>query len=246
MAPEQWKKPFLDLRQLSLIKNPRVLQTLFYLLGYLRDQICERGTNSLDFKMAKELINEQLFQKLAAYNPVGSRDGEFKDYQKMSFLKRNLSELEDDKVEDFALVMSKILKWIQLVLDIRCEDVVRRRDAVEVAKQERENAIKADNARKEKYEKERDEKKQAFDEAVQAELDKQAADAQAQRDAAGEDEEVKEPEEVPPENRPQFNEPEFKAEFDLNNAEVVIPPVVQDEVDNDYDLPYNPPAAQQD
>jgi len=58
LAPEQWKKPFLDLRQLSLVKNSRVLQTLFYLLGYNRDQICERGTNALDFKLAKELINE--------------------------------------------------------------------------------------------------------------------------------------------------------------------------------------------
>lgn len=61
LAPEQWKKPFLELRQLSIIKNPRVLQTLFYLLGYQREQICERGTNALDFKLAKELINEQLF-----------------------------------------------------------------------------------------------------------------------------------------------------------------------------------------
>lgn len=58
LAPEQWKKPFLDLRQLSLVKNSRVIQTLFYLLGYTRDQICERGTNALDFKLAKELINE--------------------------------------------------------------------------------------------------------------------------------------------------------------------------------------------
>jgi len=37
LAPEQWKKPFLDLRQLSLVKNPRVLQTLFYLLEYSRE-----------------------------------------------------------------------------------------------------------------------------------------------------------------------------------------------------------------
>jgi len=29
----------------------------------------------MDFKLAKELINEQLFQKMAAYNPSGPRDG---------------------------------------------------------------------------------------------------------------------------------------------------------------------------
>lgn len=68
--------------------------------------------------------------------------------------------------------MAKIFRWIQLVIDIRCEDVIKRRDAVEVAKQEREHAIKLDNLRKEKYEKELNEKKAAFDEAVDAELAK--------------------------------------------------------------------------
>lgn len=61
LAPEQWKKPLLDMRQQCIIKHPRVLQTLFYLLGYAREEICERDTNALDFKKAKDLINEGLF-----------------------------------------------------------------------------------------------------------------------------------------------------------------------------------------
>lgn len=188
--------------------------------------------------MAKELINEQLFQKLAAYNPIGSRDGSYKDYQKISFLKKNLSENSDEAVEEFSLVMKKILAWLHLVLDIRCEDVVRRRDAVEVAKQEREQAIKLDNARKEKYDKELAEKKGAFDEAIEAEIQKQ----QAAAEAAAQEEGGEAPAPVDDANRPQFNESEFKAEFDLANPEVHIPAEVQDEVDNDYDLPYSPPA----
>lgn len=237
LAPEQWKKPFLDLRQLSLIKNSRVLQTLFYLLGYARDQICDRGTNALDFKCAKELINEQMFQKMATYNPLGARDGDYKEYQKMAFLKKNMDGCTDEAVEEFSLVMSKILKWLHLVLEIRCEDVVRRRDAVEVAKQERETAIKLDNARKEKYEKELGEKKAAFDEAVDAEIAKQ----QAAAEAAAEEEEGEKPP-APEAARPEFNEAEFKAEFDLANPEVIIPAEVQDEIDNDYDLPYSAPV----
>jgi hypothetical protein len=74
LSPEQWKKALLDLRQLSICKNLRVLQSLFYFLGYTREQICEPGTNALDFKKAKEYINEQLFQKIAKYNPAGPRD----------------------------------------------------------------------------------------------------------------------------------------------------------------------------
>jgi hypothetical protein len=43
------------------MKHPRVLQTLFYLLGYTREEICERETNALSFKKVKELINDKLF-----------------------------------------------------------------------------------------------------------------------------------------------------------------------------------------
>lgn len=42
--------------------------------------------------------------------------------------------------------------------------------------------------------------------------------------------------------RPEFDEREFKGEFDLNNPEITIPAEVQDEVDNDYDLPYSAPT----
>jgi len=112
LAPEQWKRPLLDMRQNYIIKHPRVLQTLFYMLGYTREQICERGTNALDFKLTKELINEQLFQKMGTYKPDGPRDGEFKDYQKISFLKRNIQDLDEEKVEDFSMMLGKVLKWI--------------------------------------------------------------------------------------------------------------------------------------
>ena len=37
LQPEYWKQPFLDLKDLNIMKMPRVLQTLFYLLGYSRE-----------------------------------------------------------------------------------------------------------------------------------------------------------------------------------------------------------------
>lgn len=240
LAPEQWKKPFLDLRQLSIIKNPRVLQTLFYLLGYKREQICEPGTNALDFKCAKDLINEQLFEKIAKYNPQGPRTEVYQDFQKLSFLKKNLAECEEDKVEEFSLVSAKILKWIHLAIDIRIENVVKRRDAVESSKQEREHAIKLDNTRKEKYEKELAERKQIFEDAVDAEIAKQATAAKPEGEEG--EELAAEVEEPVPANRPEFDERDFKGEFDLANPEHVIPAEVQDEVDNDYDLPYSAPV----
>lgn len=85
---------------------------------------------------------------MGTYNPLGRREGTFKEYQKISFLKNNLKECEEDKVEEFSLVMNRVLKWILLALEIRCEDVVNRRDTVEFIKQDREQAMKADAERK--------------------------------------------------------------------------------------------------
>ena len=87
-------------------------------------------------------------------------------------MKKNIAEVEEDKVEDFSLVLSKILTWIHIAIEIRVEDVVRRRDAVEHKKYERDHAISLDNKRKEKYEKELIERKNAFEEAVDVEIAK--------------------------------------------------------------------------
>jgi len=53
------------------MKMPRILQALFYALKYTRDEICERDTNKLDFKRAKTLINEDLFERMTRHNPFG-------------------------------------------------------------------------------------------------------------------------------------------------------------------------------
>ena len=74
LTPEHWKQPFLELKDLNVLKMPRVLQALFYLLKYDREMICERDTNKLDFKKAKNMISEDLFERMSKYNPLGERE----------------------------------------------------------------------------------------------------------------------------------------------------------------------------
>lgn len=57
----------------------------------------------------------------------------------MAFLKKNLAEIEEEKVEEFSLVLRQIYRWINLAIDIRVEDIISRRDTVEYLKQERNN-----------------------------------------------------------------------------------------------------------
>ena len=87
LVPEHWKSYCLELRELNILKMPRVLQTLFYLLRYTREEICERGTNKLDFKKVKQLMNDDLFKRMSEYEPFGQSEEEYKVYQKLKFIK---------------------------------------------------------------------------------------------------------------------------------------------------------------
>ena len=58
----------------------RVFQTVFYLLRYTREEICERDTNKLEWKKAKKLIDEDFFKRLGEYNPYGPKEDEFFSY----------------------------------------------------------------------------------------------------------------------------------------------------------------------
>lgn len=159
LVPEYWKQHFLDLKDLNILRMPRVLQALFYLLRYTREEICERDTNKLDFKRAKTLINEDLFEKMTSYNPFGESVSNYEEYQKLSFLKKTIESVEEEKVDEYSVVLGRLHRWVNQALDLRVEDVRNRRDTVAQLKHEREQAMAEDKARTEKREAALEEKK---------------------------------------------------------------------------------------
>lgn len=118
----------MDLNDCFILKNGRIMQTLFYLLGFEREQICFRGTNKFNLKQAKQFLNEDLLQRMGTYNPQGRRAGVFKEYQKLTFLKQNLHGFDEEKLAETNLLMARILQWIWAAIQLRQEDVIRRRD----------------------------------------------------------------------------------------------------------------------
>jgi len=53
---------------------PRVFQSLFYMLSYKREDLCERDTNKIEWKKAKNSINEDFFKMIGQYNPWGPKE----------------------------------------------------------------------------------------------------------------------------------------------------------------------------
>lgn len=239
LAPEYWKAPFIDMKDLNIMKMPRVLQTLFYLLRYDREEICERDTNKLDFKKAKQLIGEDLFERMSKYQPLGASEDDYKEYQKLSFLKRNIESVEEEKVDDYSVILGRIHRWITQALDLRVEDVRNRRDTIAILKYEREQALAEDKSRNEKREAALEEKMQEHEEK-EAENAKKYLDEQDSQDEDGNAIQKLEYE------KQELNLEEFNIEFDTVNPPIDIPNEVADCIDNDFDLPYSPPDVSAD
>mmetsp|Transcript_19643 Transcript_19643/g.26562 ORF Transcript_19643/g.26562 Transcript_19643/m.26562 type:complete len:253 (+) Transcript_19643:1413-2171(+) len=234
LAPEYWKQPFLDMKELHVLKMPRVLQCLFYMLSYEREAICERDTNKLDFKKAKNLISEDLFERMSKLAPLGQREEGFKEYQKLSFLKKMIESIEEEKVDEYSVILGRIHRWVTQALELRVEDVRNRRDTIAILKYEREQALAEDKARTEKRQAALEEKQQEHEEK-ENENEKKFGEEQDSQDEEGN------PVQKLPYERQELNLEEFNLEFDTMNPPIDIPNEVVEHVDNDFDLPYSPP-----
>jgi len=74
------------------------------MLGYTREEVCERDTNKLSFKKVRELLNDEaFFQKMQEYKFTGPKTQEFRAYEKLSFLKKNLEHYQEEDVEAYSM-----------------------------------------------------------------------------------------------------------------------------------------------
>lgn len=81
-------------------------------MGYTRSDICERDTNKLEWKKAKELVGEEFFRNLANYNAYGPKENEFKAYERIKFLERNIEGIEPEQVDEYSIALGKLYRWL--------------------------------------------------------------------------------------------------------------------------------------
>jgi hypothetical protein len=143
LPPEQWKNKILDFKEYTVIKMPRVFQSIFYMLGYKREDLCERDTNKIEWKKAKTFLNEEFFKKIGEYNPFGPKEFEFRAYQSLRFIEKNAEMYEPENVDEYSVALGKLYRWMQFGLELRKEDVQVRRDNINRLKEERQAALDA-------------------------------------------------------------------------------------------------------
>ena len=135
-----------------MIKYSNVFQSLFYFLGYTREQICEEGTNKLWWKKAKHLIDHDLYYKIKNYTPIGPKEDEYKKYQLINFIEKKCEEITMEDMEQYSWYLSKLYKWMTTMIEHRKEDIMKRREIKEKEREEREQALNDHKEREAKRE----------------------------------------------------------------------------------------------
>ena len=240
-----YKEQFIALKDHKVIKYPKIIQVLMYLLGKKREEICEPETNKLKWKIAKTLINETLIEDYMKYSPLGPKPGAPPRYSLINNLEKMIEDYNNiEEIEKYSIVLSLILKWLKDTINVRKQNILMRKQLRETLKAERKQAIENEEERKKK----RDEELAAAIEEAKANWKPESEEKEAGDEEEKEEDdlftfmedvpEIKK-EELKEEKKEEFtfDNEEFIRNYDEQNPEIEIPEEVKDELDDDYELP---------
>lgn len=123
------------------MKFTRIYQSIIYLIKFkTREETCFDDTNRLEWKKVREMLHSDsetaidLFRALGGYNPFGPKEDEYTEYQKLAFVQENLKGLVPEQVDAFSIALGKLLRWVNYALEVRIDDVLKRRQQREFEK----------------------------------------------------------------------------------------------------------------
>ena len=109
---EEFQTRLDDFKMQKIIKYGKFMQSLFYLLGYTKDNVTEGGTQKFFWKKAKTLINDDFLNRMTSYDFMGPKETEFKAYQTLNYIERNIEGIQLADVEAVSIVAGKLFKWL--------------------------------------------------------------------------------------------------------------------------------------
>lgn len=156
---------------------------------------------------------------MSEYWPFGAKEENYKEYEKLRFIQKNLEGISEEAVDEYSVALGKILRWIKLAIFVRTEDLKIRRAQKKQLRAERQEALDKEKERMDKRNAEFQVAKAAWDEKESENKAKKEEDAEAS-----------------PYEALDFDDEEFYAKFDEENVPIEIPEVVEDDIDNDFNI----------
>ena len=90
MTQDEFKERFHDMKSFKVFKYGNFMQSLFYFLGYTKDNLTEEGTHRFFWKTAKSEMDEEFLKKMKEYEFRGPKTGHFEKYQTINYVEKNI------------------------------------------------------------------------------------------------------------------------------------------------------------
>lgn len=227
------KERFEGLAQRKVVKFEKLIQAIFYLLGFEISDICEthRGkTQKLFWKGTKKLWMEKLIPAMEKFQYKGPKSGDVKTYQRLSFVEYLISEYTFESCAQYNFALAIIHRWIKLAIEARRRDIAMRTYQTKLKKEEREAKQEEEKQRQEDRKKACEDAESAYQVENKKAIERYADFKEAQEN--GTEFELEEGEEEPEE--PIFDDKYFLYHYDEEHPEIPIPDEVMDDIDNDW------------
>jgi len=88
----------MEIAELNVIKMPRIIQSLMFLMRIDHDAICEPDSNRLFWKSAKEHMKE-LCSGISNFRMLGKKEEQYKGYQTLNFCEKLINDYTPEDVE---------------------------------------------------------------------------------------------------------------------------------------------------
>ena len=79
---------------------------------------------------------------MATYRILGVKSDEFKKYQTINYCEKLLEGLNQEEVDNYSVAFGKIYKWLATAIQLRKQDIIRRKALTKKARENRESRIK--------------------------------------------------------------------------------------------------------
>jgi hypothetical protein len=178
---------------------------------------------------------------MADYQAWGEKKGEYSKYMVINYCEKLIKELAEEDVKNYHLGIYKLWKWLTMAIDTRKKDITRRVICQKQMKEDREKALEAKEKRESDRAAKLEEEENAFLEANKDAIEEYNKYKEEQTKLASQDygdelgsDEEDGKENVEPPSLPEFDKKEAEEKFDDENPEIIIPPEVVDNIDNDW------------
>lgn len=142
-----------NLLQYRVMRYPQIIQSLMFLTGSKREDVCLPETNKLWWKIVREIPTDQIPKAMDAYQMWGQTLGkEVLPYQTLTYCEKIIDGIQAEDVEQYHTGLGKLFKWLTTAIAGRKLDITRRKINTRRSKEERQQKIEKEEDRKQRRE----------------------------------------------------------------------------------------------